>query len=386
MIQDIFDYPIKKIGIIGGGQLGKMTAQVAKRMGFYVTVLDPVPQCPAAHVADAQIVGGLYDAEKLRALAQASEVLTYDVEHIDTETLKQLQAEGFLIYPSPYTLEIIQDKLRQKQILAQHGIPVPRFQALTELTNDFLTDFSLPLVQKARLGGYDGKGVLVIQNEEDIIKALPAPTFIEEFVDFTKELAIIVARTSNRETVCYPVVEMVFDERTNICDIVVAPARIEPSLAEQARQIALSAIEALDGIGIFGVEMFLTGEGQILVNEIAPRPHNSGHYTIEACLTCQFEQLVRVISGLPLGASELLKPAVMFNLLGEEGYTGMPMIEGLTEALAITGLSFHFYDKAITRPFRKMGHVTILSDQVETAMAQLQQIKNKLKIKGREKL
>jgi 5-(carboxyamino)imidazole ribonucleotide synthase len=386
MTQEIFSYPIKKIGIIGGGQLGKMTAQVAKRMGFYVIVLDPVSQCPAAHIADAQIVGGLYDAEKLRALAQVSDVLTYDVEHIDTETLKQLQTEGYLIYPSPYTLEVIQDKLQQKQILAKHNIPIPRFQALTELTTHSLAHFGLPVVQKARFGGYDGKGVVVIQNEEDIVKALPAPTFIEEFIDFTKELAIIVARTPNRETICYPVVEMVFDDKTNICDIVVAPARIEPSLAEQARQIALRAIEALDGIGVFGVEMFLTRDRQILVNEIAPRPHNSGHYTIEACLTCQFEQLVRVISGLPLGASELLKPAVMFNLLGEPGYTGVPLIEGLTEALAIPGLSFHFYDKAITKPSRKMGHITILADQIETAIAQLQQIKNKLKIKGIEKL
>jgi len=388
MTQDIFSYPIKKIGIIGGGQLAKMTAQAAKQMGFYVTILAPVSQCPAAHIADAQIIGGLYEAEKLRALAQVSDVLTYDVEHIDVQTLKQLQAEGQLIYPSPSTLEIIQDKLQQKQILAQHGIPVPRFQAVTELTLASLAKdhFNLPLVQKARFGGYDGKGVLVIQNEKEMDNALPGSTFVEEWVDFTKELAMIVARTPTGKTTCYPVVEMVFDEKTNICDIVAAPAQIDPSLVEQARQIALHAVEALDGIGIFGVEMFLTRHQQILVNEIAPRPHNSGHYTIEACVTSQFEQLVRIISGLPLGLTHLLMPAAMLNLLGEKSYTGSPIIEGLSTALAIPGLSFHFYDKEITQPDRKMGHITILANQLETALAQLQQIKNQLKIKGTEKL
>jgi 5-(carboxyamino)imidazole ribonucleotide synthase len=209
---------------------------------------------------------------------------------------------------------------------------------------------------------------------------------LEEFIDFTKELAIIIARTIDGETACYPVVEMSFDDRTNICDMVVAPARITTVVAEQARQIALQAVEALGGVGVFGVEMFLTREGQVLVNEIAPRPHNSGHYTIEACTTCQFEQLIRIISGLPLGATDLLKPVVMFNLLGEEGYVGQPVIEGLRQVLTVPGLTFHFYDKETTRPFRKMGHITIMDNELEKIMTKVQQIKNVIKIRGKKKI
>lgn len=380
MTKNIFPYPIKRIGIIGGGQLGKMSALAAKQMGFYVTVLDATPKCPAAHIANAQIVGDLYDANKLRQLAKASDVLTYEIEHIDAQTLKSLDEEGYTIYPSPAVLEIIQDKLKQKQVLAQHGVPVPRFEMAEELT----ADRHFPVVQKARMGGYDGKGVVVLKSPLDMANALQTPYMLEELIDFTKELAIIIARTPTGEVACYPVVEMVFDDKTNICDIVAAPAKIDDAIMEKARQIALHAVEALDGVGIFGVEMFLTSDGQILVNEIAPRPHNSGHYTIEACVTSQFEQLIRVISGLPLGSCELLRPAAMLNLLGEDGYTGEPVIENLHQALAIPGLSFHLYDKATTRPFRKMGHITILDDDLDLAINKIKFIKNTLKIKGKD--
>jgi len=305
-------------------------------------------------------------------------VLTYEIEHIDTQTLKSLHNQGHTIYPSPTVLEIIQDKLTQKQVLAKNCIPVPRFEAVDEIKT--LTHF--PVVQKARKGGYDGKGVVVLKSPADLVKALQTPSMIEELIDFDKELATIIARTPTGEMVSYPIVEMVFDDKTNICDIVAAPANINKAIAEKARQIALYAIESLEGVGVFGVEMFLTREGQVLVNEIAPRPHNSGHYTIEACVTSQFEQLIRVISGLPLGMSELLKPAAMLNLLGEPGYSGPPVIEGLHEALAIPGLSFHFYDKANTQPFRKMGHITILDKTLERAIAKIQGVKNILKIKS----
>ncbi|EDN70662.1 Phosphoribosylaminoimidazole carboxylase, ATPase subunit [Beggiatoa sp. PS] len=386
MNQTIFSYPIKRIGIIGGGQLGKMTAQAAKQMGFYVTVLDATPRCPAAHIADAQIIGHLHDADKLRELAKVSDILTYEIEHIDTQTLTLLHDEGYTICPSPKVLVIIQDKYLQKQILAKNHVPVPDFKAIEELTPDMLAEAKFPIVQKARKGGYDGRGVVVLKSPEDIKNALQTPSMLEEFIDFTKELAVIIARTPTGETMCYPVVEMVFDEQANICDIVVAPARINKATALKAREVALHAVEAVEGVGIFGVEMFLTHDGQILVNEIAPRPHNSGHYTIEACVTSQFEQLVRILTGLPLGNCDLLRPAVMLNLLGEPGYTGIPVIEGLQEALSIPGLSFHFYDKATTYPLRKMGHVTILDENLDNAIANRQYIKNILKIKGQEKI
>jgi 5-(carboxyamino)imidazole ribonucleotide synthase len=224
----------------------------------------------------------------------------------------------------------------------------------------------------------------VIKSAADKDKLLSVPSMVEAFVPFKKELAVMIARDQTGQVACYPVVEMVFDDRTNICDIVAAPAAISPALAEQARQVAIQAITVLDGVGVFGVEMFLTQSDQILVNEIAPRPHNSGHYTIEACVTSQFEQLVRILSGLPLGSPRLLSPAVMLNLLGEPGFQGRPMIAGLAEALAIPGLSFHFYDKAVTRPLRKMGHITVLAEQLDTALAALEQVKKTLKIQGED--
>lgn len=380
----VFPYPVKRIGIIGGGQLGKMTAQAAKQMGFYVTVLDPTPHCPAAHLADAQIVGEWYDAASLTSLAQASEVLTYDVEHIDIQTLKQLAQAGHVIYPSPDLLEIIQDKLLQKQQLSQYGIPVPPFVAFEPVTPHSLVQFGFPVVQKARFGGYDGQGVVILRSPDDFDKILPVPSILEQFIRVEKELAIIIARTATGETTCYPIVEMRFDENNHICQAVIAPAPLTKTIANQARHIALQAIESLQGVGIFGVEMFLTAAGQILVNEIAPRPHNSGHYTIEGCITSQFEQLIRIISGLPLGMTTLLRPVVMFNLLGESGYRGTPIIEGLADALAIPGLAFHFYDKKHTRPLRKMGHITILDDNLDQALIKLQQAQTGLKIIGTE--
>lgn len=376
-----FYYPLAKIGIIGGGQLGKMMAQKAKKMGFYVTVLDPTPSCPAAQVADKQIVGDFYDENKLRELVEGSNVTTYDIEHVNTEVLKDLADEGYKIRPSPYLLEVIQDKLKQKEVLDKAGIPVPKYHKVESL--DCLEKFGFPVVQKARKGGYDGRGVVVLKNKDDLDKAINVESFIEEFIDFKKELAVMVARNAEGEVKCYPVVEMIFDERANICDMVIAPARIEEEVKEQAKRIAIKSIEALDGVGIFGVEMFLTKDNKVLVNEIAPRPHNSGHYTIEACITCQFEQHIRAITDLPLGSTKLLSPAVMVNLLGEEGYEGHPIIEGLHEALSIPGVSFHFYGKEVTRPFRKMGHVTVLDENLERAIKKAKKVKGLLKIKAR---
>lgn len=380
MNRDHFDYLLMKIGIIGGGQLGKMMAQKAKKMGFYVTVLDPTPDCPAAQVADKQVVGDFYDENKLRELVEESDVTTYDIEHIDVEVLKELFDKGHKIYPSPYLLDVIQDKLKQKDVLCKGGIPVPKYQKVE--SSICLEKFGFPIVQKARKGGYDGRGVVVLKDKGDLGKAIKVESLVEEFIDFEKELAVMVARNAEGEVRCYPVVEMVFDERANICDMVIAPARIEKEIEEQAKKIAIKSIEALDGVGIFGVEMLLA-KNKVLVNEIAPRPHNSGHYTIEACLTCQFEQHVRAITGLPLGSTKLLSPAVMVNLLGEERCEGHSTIEGLNKALSISGLSFHFYGKKVTRPFRKMGHVTILDENLERAIEKAKKVKDFLKVKAR---
>lgn len=380
-----FNYSSLKLGIIGGGQLGKIMSQKAKKMGFHVTILDPTFNCPAAQVSDKHIMGGFYDKEKLEQLVQESDVTTFELEHVDTSILKELYDNGHNIHPSPYVMELIQNKYEQKKLLDEKGIPVPAYKDVK--SEEDLAAFGFPVVQKAKLGGYDGQGVQVLKSLDDVkTKALQTESFIEEMVDIDKELAIIVARNIEGEIKCYPVVEMLFDERVNICDSVMAPARISKEIEEEAIRVSTESIKALDGVGIFGVELFLTKSGQIQVNEIAPRPHNSGHYTVEACATSQFEQIIRAVTNLPLGSTKLISPAVMVNLLGEEGYEGEPFIDGIHDALEIPELSFHFYGKSFTKPFRKMGHITVLDDDINVALEKANKAKNILKIKGSKKV
>ncbi|WP_438318800.1 5-(carboxyamino)imidazole ribonucleotide synthase [Candidatus Caldatribacterium sp. SIUC1] len=377
-------FPFFRIGIIGGGQLGKMMVQEAKKMGFFVTVLDPTPASPAGQIADLEITAGFYDEEGLRKLLATSDVVTYDIEHVNTAFLKACP-EKDKIRPAPELLEIIQDKLRQREVLKRGGIPVPRFAPLEEDTPEAFRSFGFPLVQKARRGGYDGRGVAILRGEEDLPKRLRGPSYLEEYVPVDRELAVLVARSTTGEIRTYPVVEMVFKERAHICDLALAPARIPEEVAEQAEELGRKCVELLEGVGIFAVEMFLTESGELLVNEIAPRPHNSGHFTIEACATSQFEEHLRAILGLPLGSTRLLSPAVMVNLLGEEGESGTPLVEGLDEALAVDGVFFHFYGKRETRPFRKMGHVTVLGETLKEALEKALRVKNILKVRGERK-
>ncbi|MBN2815465.1 MAG: 5-(carboxyamino)imidazole ribonucleotide synthase [Campylobacterales bacterium] len=379
-----FNYSNLKLGIIGGGQLGKIMSQKAKKMGFHVTILDPTFNSPAAQVSDKHIIGGFHDAQKLEQLVQDSDVTTFELEHVDTTILKELYDNGHRIHPSPYVIELIQNKYEQKKLLDERGIPVPKYKSVE--SQEDLKSFGFPVIQKSKREGYDGKGVLMLKTEADLEKAIQSESFIEELVDIDKELAVIVARNIEGEIKCYPVVEMLFDDRTNICDSVMAPARISTEIEKRALEISTNAIKVLDGVGIFGVELFLTKSGDILVNEIAPRPHNSGHYTVEACATSQFEQIIRAVTNLPLGSTKLISPAVMINLLGEEGYEGEPFIEGIHEALEIPELSFHFYGKSFTKPFRKMGHITVLDDDIDRALEKANKAKKILKIKGSKQI
>jgi len=375
-----------KIGIIGGGQLGKMMAQAAKKMGFYVQILDPTPECPAGQVADRQMVADFFDSKKLREFVLGNDVTTFDIERAN-ESLKELLKEGCLIYPWPQILEIIQDKFKQKEVLVKHNIPTSKYKKVgnKDIVSS-IKEFGFPVVQKVCRGGYDGRGVFIIKNEKDIEKQIKSESFLEEFVNIEKELAINVARNNRGEIRCFPVVEMVFDQKANICDTVIAPARVSEKIKKESEEIGIETIKALGegAVGIFGIEMFLTKKGKVLVNEIAPRPHNSGHYTIEACLTSQFEQHIRAITGLPLGSSELLTPAVMINLLGEPGYQGKPFFKGIKETLSIPGVSLHIYGKKITRPFRKMGHLTIIDKNIEKAIEKAKKIKKIIKVISKE--
>ena len=376
--------PLLWLGIVGGGQLAKMLTMEAKKLGFKVTVLDPTPGSPAGQVADNQVVGGFFDVNKLRELARECDLLTYDLEHIDTFALRTLEEEGAIIHPAPCLLEIIQDKLLQKKLLVRAGLPTPEFAAMETPNSRQMRDFGFPLVQKIRRGGYDGRGVVILRGEGDLPLALPDPSLLERCVAVEKELAVMVACGAAGEVRIYPVAEMLFDQRSNALELLLAPARISEQQAERARRLAEQTVKAFGGVGIFGVELFLTTDGEMLVNEVAPRPHNSGHYTIEACVTSQYEQHLRAITGLPLGSTELLIPAVMINLVGEPGSSGRPLVTGLRESLALPGVTVHLYGKHEVRPFRKMGHVVIVDNDLDLALTRTRHIKNILKITGEE--
>ncbi|MCC5885106.1 MAG: 5-(carboxyamino)imidazole ribonucleotide synthase [Gammaproteobacteria bacterium] len=374
--------PIARLGIIGGGQLARMMIPAATQLGCEVVILDPTPDSPAGQLASAQIVGSFDDGDSLRALAERCDLTTFDIETIATAPLQRLTEAGHVILPAPQLLAVIQDKLAQKQRLLDSGIPTADFVALDEPDAASMVAFGLPLVQKARRGGYDGRGVAVFTDAVIEERILPVPSLLERYVDFRCELAVMVARSGNGETRSYPVVEMVFDDRANVLDVLLAPARIAPEVATRAQQLAEQTVRALDGVGMFGVELFLTRDGQLLVNEVAPRTHNSGHWTIEACRTSQFEQHLRAIVGLPLGDTTQHSPAVMLNLLGEADAQGEVVIEGLDEALALPGVAVHLYGKQTVRPYRKMGHVTITAADLETALELAGQVRASLKVTG----
>ncbi|EDM25217.1 phosphoribosylaminoimidazole carboxylase ATPase subunit [Lentisphaera araneosa HTCC2155] len=369
---------MKTIGIIGGGQLGRMMTQAAKKMGFHVIVLDPGENSPAGQVADSQILGSWNDSESLKKIVEACDVCTYDLEHVDTSALIELSDQGHEIHPDPRVLSVIQDKLLQKQCIEEAGLSTPAFIELTE-DADF-AKFGFPLVQKTRKGGYDGKGVLVMKDESALVEKLPGECMLEKMVDLEMELGVMVARGIDGELVSYPVTEMTFDDRSNILDLCIVPARISADLEVKARTLAEKTIEALGGVGIYGVEMFVDKQGEVFVNEVAPRPHNSGHYTIEACVTSQYEQHIRAVAGLPLGSPEQMRPCVMYNLLGEPGHTGEPVLDGLEVCLHIPGVSLHMYGKAETRGFRKMGHVTVTSENLDEALEKALIVKKNLKV------
>ena len=381
--QDALPYPIARVGLIGGGQLGRMTVQAASRIGCQCIVLDPATDCPAGELAAHQIIGGYHDAQKIRELAAQCDVVTYELENIDARTLAALEAEGKAVYPSAHALQIIQDKLTQKQFLAEHGIPTSPFEQVNQPDPEQFAAFGYPLVQKARRGGYDGRGVAVMQGPEDFSNHLPVPSLIEGFVTAEKEIAVMVARSVSGEVSTFPVVEMCVRPGENVLDVLLAPADLSQAVCEAALDIAEKAVVALDGIGIFGVEMFVNSEGNVLVNEIAPRTHNSGHHTIEANVTDQFEQHLRAILGLPLGSTDTLSPAAMMNLLGAPEESGEPELRGLHEALSIPGVSVHLYGKHHTSPYRKMGHVTVVDSSTAAARAKAEQVRTVLQIGAR---
>lgn len=359
------------IGIVGGGQLGKMMTIAAKQLGFLVTVVDPTSHSPAGQVADEQIIGGYKDEKATRELAKHSEVITIDAEFVNDEVLAKLETQGKKIHPSPKTVAIIKDKLRQKQFLKNRHIPVAPFMKVSTVSDieQAINKFGLPLLLKARFDAFDGRGNFVVKNKSDTKKGMEKlkgrSLYIEKYVPFTKELAVMVARSTQGSIVVYPVVETKHVD--TICDTVIAPAQIPDHIKKKAETLAKKVVKNLRGAGVFGVEMFLDVRNNVLVNEIAPRVHNSGHYTIESCITSQFEQHIRAITGLPLGKTTMkTKFAVMKNILGKHQGPGFP--KGMEKMLTLPNVSVHIYNKKESRPKRKMGHITVVGDDLETCL------------------
>lgn len=369
----------KKLGILGGGQLGRMFIQAAMDYNVDVRILDPDPNAPCKRVAAEFVNGSLTDYQTVYDFGKDCDILTIEIENVNTQALADLAAEGKEVFPQPHIVEMIKDKREQKKFYRDHDIPTAPF-TLVEGPEDIRALGTFPIINKLGREGYDGRGVQVIRTEGDVSKAFEAPGIAEEFVDFEKELAVIVARRPSGEMKTFPVVEMVFHPEANLVEYLFSPAEISKEIAEKADSIARNVIETLDMAGLLAVEMFLTRSGDILVNEVAPRPHNSGHQTIEGNITSQYEQHMRAIFDLPLGDTSARSRSAMVNLLGEDGYTGEARYEGVEKVMAEKGVHIHLYGKKYTKPFRKMGHVTIEADDLELLRRKVQFVKDHLKV------
>lgn len=360
-----------RIGIIGGGQLGKMMTQEAKKMGFFVTILDPTPHSPAGQMADEQIIADFNDEKAIIKVAEQSDYLTFEIENTNGQFLDQLEKRvSCRINPSGKSWRLFQDKLEQKKLFEKAAIPQPEFLPIKKFSDlkKAIKKLKLPFLLKARFNAYDGRGNALIKKEDDINQAWEKlrdrELYAEEFIPFDKELAIMIARSSQGEIIPYPVVETV--QKNNICHLVLAPAKISALAKERANNLAIETMKLLKGAGVFGIEMFKTPDDRVLINEIAPRVHNSGHYTIEACVTSQFEQHIRAITGLPLGKTTMKTPAaVMINILGDR--VGETKVEGLGKALKIPNVTVHIYGKKQTKVERKMGHITAIDRDINSA-------------------
>ncbi|ACU92076.1 phosphoribosylaminoimidazole carboxylase, ATPase subunit [Capnocytophaga ochracea DSM 7271] len=372
------------LGILGGGQLGKMLLTETRKFDITTKVLDPSPDAPCRIACNTFVQGNLTDFNTVYNFGKDVEVLTIEIENVNVEALEKLQTEGVKVYPSPQTIKNIQNKASQKQFYATHGIPTAPFQVFqnTESLKKAINEqqLTLPFVWKSARFGYDGNGVKIVRQLTDL-NFLPNDQCIaESLVPFKKELAVIVARNAKGQVRTYPVVEMEFHPEANQVEYVLCPARIEEAVAQKARTIAIQVAQAFEVVGLLAVELFQTENDEILVNEVAPRPHNSGHYSIEAAYTNQFEQHLRAILNLPLGSTESKVAGVMVNLVGAEGYQGKVVYENIEQIMAMEGVTPHIYGKKETRPFRKMGHVTIVNPNINKARQIAEQVKNTIRV------
>ncbi|MEO9872736.1 5-(carboxyamino)imidazole ribonucleotide synthase [Ekhidna sp.] len=371
-----------KIGVLGGGQLGRMMIQSAINYNLDISILDPDKNAPCSHLVENFTTGKLTDEDGVFEWGKNFDLITIEIENVSVPALKRLQAEGVKVFPQPEIIELIQDKRKQKTFYKANRIPTSDF-VLTEDAKDVAKHIEmLPAVNKLGTEGYDGRGVQMIKTASDMTKAFDRPGLLEKLVDFEKEISVVVARNENGEMECFPVVELSYHPEYNLVEFLFAPAQIDNTIEDEAYDLARNVIEKLNMVGLLAVEMFLTKDGELLINEVAPRTHNSGHHTIEANRTSQFEQHLRSILNMPLGSTELVTPAAMVNLLGEDGYSGNAKYEGMEECMAMHGVYVHLYGKKLTKPFRKMGHVTITDTSIDNLKVKSRKVKNTLKVKA----
>ena len=372
------------LGILGGGQLGKMLLSETLKYDIRTIVLDPSAEAPARFGCHAFFQGDLMDYDTVYQFGKEADLLTFEIENVNVDALERLEQEGVKVYPTPASLRIIQDKGAQKAFYKAHGIPTAPFEAFDSPTLLAAAvaegRWTYPFVWKSTRFGYDGNGVKIVRNLQDLHALPEGPCIAEQCAEINKELAVIVARSPKGEVVTYPVVEMEFHPEANQVEYVLCPARISEEIAQKARAIAVQVAQAFQVVGLLAVELFLTAEGEVLVNEVAPRPHNSGHYSIEAAYTNQFEQHLRAILDLPLGNTNSKVAGVMVNLVGAEGYQGDVIYENIEQILAMQGVTPHIYGKRETRPFRKMGHVTIVNKDIEKARTIAEKVKQTIKV------
>ena len=373
-----------KLGVLGGGQLGRMLLAEAQKFDISTSILDSSAEAPCAQICNEFHQGNLLDFETVYNFGKQVDLLTIEIENVNIDALDLLEREGLTIYPTPKSIRIIQSKATQKNFYKDKNIltaPYFHYAYLEELKHSYHNNIiEFPFVWKAARFGYDGTGVKIVRAFEDLENLPKGECIVEKLIPFKNELAVIVARNHNGEVASYPVVEMEFHPEANQVEYVICPARIDQSIAKKAREVALKVADAFDFVGLLAVEMFQTEEDEILVNEVAPRTHNSGHYSIEASYTNQFEQHLRSILNLPLGNTESKVAGIMVNLVGAEGHTGEVVYENIDKILQIDGVTPHIYGKKITKPFRKMGHVTIVDKDIDKARKVAQQVKKIIKV------
>jgi 5-(carboxyamino)imidazole ribonucleotide synthase len=371
-----------RLGVLGGGQLGRMLIQAANDLNIHIHCLDPDPNAPCSEIAHSFSCGSLTDYNTVLNFGSDKHLITVEIENVNVEALVELEKKGVKVFPQPNVLKLIQDKGLQKEFYLKNNIPTAAFELISSKAELLLkTDF--PFVHKLRTGGYDGKGVKIISNLSEAEQSFDAPSVIEEKIDFQKELSVLVARNEKGEIKTFPLVECEFNPEANLVEFLFSPADVSPEIELKAKEIASKLIEKLNMVGLLAVELFLTKSNELLVNEIAPRPHNSGHHTIECCSTSQFSQHLRAILNLPLGDTSLIQAGAMINLVGEKEFNGPVIYDGLENLLSIPGVFPHLYGKEISKPFRKMGHITITGKNIDELRAKRDKIKGLIRVISR---